>query len=568
MAPEKFFNVTNGVTPRRWLALSNPRLSALITRHIGDRWIADLEHELRAPRAARRRRRLPGASGARSRPTTSGAWPRCIQDRTGIVVDPASLFDIQVKRLHEYKRQHLNVLHLITLYNRLERARRRAVDAAHGDLRRQGGARLPHGQADHQADQRASPTSSTATRACRELLKVVFLPDFNVKNGQHIYPAADLSEQISTAGKEASGTGNMKFAMNGALTIGTLDGANVEIRDAVGAGELLPVRPDGRRGRRARRRDGYRPRDIYESNAELREAIDLIGGGLFSERRPRAVPAARRVAARRATTTCCSPTIRPTSTASSASSEAYRDQDDWTRMSILNAARVGRFSSDRSIREYCRDIWHVTPPIDATATSEAHDVRGGDAGEARASSTAGRERAARRHRAAAAASTSACSRRTPTLIELLLFDDAQRRREPARDHPARSASAHRTYHYWHAFVPGLAAGPGLRLPRARAVRAGTRAAVRCARRCCSIRTASRSRCPTPTTASAASRPGDNVARRDEERRRRSRPLRLGRRSRRSGGRSPRRSSTSCTCAASRGIRARASRRRSAAPTPA
>ena len=148
-------------------------------------------------------------------------------------MDPESLFDIQVKRLHEYKRQHLNVLHIVTLYNRLKRLHRRRAHAAHLHLRRQGGARLSHGQADHQADQRRRAVINHDPRVS-EVLKVVFLPDFNVKNGQRVYPAADLSEQISTAGKEASGTGNMKFAMNGALTIGTLDGANIEIRDAVG----------------------------------------------------------------------------------------------------------------------------------------------------------------------------------------------------------------------------------------------------------------------------------------------------------------------------------------------
>ena len=284
VVPEKFINVTNGVTPRRWMVLSNPKLSALITRHIGDRWITDLEDELarlepladdagfqrewRAVKADNKR-------GARRPASRSAPASASIRE---------SLFDIQVKRLHEYKRQHLNVLHLITLYNRLEAQPRRRRHAAHRDLRRQGGARLPHGQADHQADQRASPTvDQSAIRRSRELLKVVFLPDFNVKNGQRVYPAADLSEQISTAGKEASGTGNMKFAMNGALTIGTLDGANVEIREAVGPENFFLFGLTAERGRRAARPTGYRPRDFYESNPELREAIDLIGSGLFSD---------------------------------------------------------------------------------------------------------------------------------------------------------------------------------------------------------------------------------------------------------------------------------------------
>ena len=191
-------------------------------------------------------------------------------------------------------------------------------------------------------------------------LKVVFLPDFNVKTGQHVYPAADLSEQISTAGKEASGTGNMKFSMNGALTIGTLDGANVEIRDAVGpdnfflfgltAGEVA-----------ARQRGGYRPRDFYESNAELREALDTIGSGLFSNG-DRALfrPLIDSLLNRDEYFLLAD--YQPYLDAQQRVSDAYRDEEAWTRMSILNTARVGRFSSDRSIREYCRDIWQITVP--------------------------------------------------------------------------------------------------------------------------------------------------------------------------------------------------------------
>jgi len=192
-----------------------------------------------------------------------------------------------------------------------------------------------------------------------ELLKVVFLPDFNVKTGQHVYPAADLSEQISTAGKEASGTGNMKFAMNGALTIGTLDGANVEIREAVGPENFFLfglTAPDVI----AWKTKGYRPRDLYESNEALRGAIDAISSGLFSDGdrelfRPIVDSLLTRddymLLADYQTYVDCQ----------QRASEAYRDQSDWTRMSILNCARVGRFSSDRSIREYCRHIWHIDP---------------------------------------------------------------------------------------------------------------------------------------------------------------------------------------------------------------
>ena len=231
--PEKFVNVTNGVTPRRWIVLSNPRLSALITSRIGDRWIAHLEEEMTRlePFAADAGFQDEWRAVKSHNKTYLAAF---IRERCGLTVDPDSLFDIQVKRLHEYKRQHLNVLYLITLYHRLKRsggigATPRTVifggKAAPGYRMAKLIIKLIHGVAEViNNDPRVSA-----------LLRVVFLPDFNVKSSHHVYPAADLSEQISMAGKEASGTGNMKFAMNGALTIGTLDGANVEIRDAVGA---------------------------------------------------------------------------------------------------------------------------------------------------------------------------------------------------------------------------------------------------------------------------------------------------------------------------------------------
>jgi starch phosphorylase len=276
--PERFINVTNGVTPRRWIVLSNPALSTLITRHIGDAWISNLEKEL-----ARLEPLADDAAFQSDWRTVKAhnkeALARILEERTGIAVDPQSLFDIQVKRLHEYKRQHLNVLYLVTLLNRLRRTRGAIVPrtvifggkAAPGYRMAKLIIRLINGVAD----------VINADPAVAGQLKVVFLPDFNVKSAHRVYPAADLSEQISTAGKEASGTGNMKFSMNGALTIGTLDGANVEIRDAVGHENFflfgLTADEVGRR-----RADGYTPRAIYESNAELREAVDLIASGAFS----------------------------------------------------------------------------------------------------------------------------------------------------------------------------------------------------------------------------------------------------------------------------------------------
>jgi starch phosphorylase len=355
VSPEKFRNVTNGVTPRRWIALSNPELASLLTRTIGDEWIADLEShvaliepwstdsqfqaEWRAVKAANKRR-----------------LASLIHQRIGIVVDPQSLFDIQVKRLHEYKRQHLNVLYLITAYNRI---RRGASDpevprtvifggkAAPGYRMAKLIIRLIHGVGEVvNRDPRVSP-----------LLKVVFFPDFNVKNEYHIYPAAELSEQISTAGKEASGTGNMKFAMNGALTIGTLDGANIEIREAVGADNFFLFGLTAAEAAAAKAA-GYRPRAIYESNPELHEAIDLIDSGVFSNGdREIFRPLVESLLVRDDYLLFAD--YQSYIDCQQRASDAYRDQANWTRMSILNCARVGRFSSDRSIREYCRDIWNV-----------------------------------------------------------------------------------------------------------------------------------------------------------------------------------------------------------------
>ena len=355
--PERFLNVTNGVTPRRWIVLSNPRLSALITKHIGDRWISSLDRELE------RIEPLANDSGFQKewrgvKTANKRSFADVIKERTGISVDPQSLFDIQVKRFHEYKRQHLNVLYLVTLFNRLKQNTRGTIaprtvifggKAAPGYRMAKLIIRLINGVAD----------VVNRDRRIADTLKVVFFPDFNVKNGQRVYPAADLSEQISTAGKEASGTGNMKFSMNGAATIGTLDGANIEIRDAVGHENFflfgLTADEVGRM-----KADGYNPRAIYEQNEELREAIELIAGGQFSNGdremfRPLIDSLLTRdeymLLADYQSYVDCQQRV----------SDAYRDQRHWTQLSIRNAARVGRFSSDRSIAEYSRQIWNARP---------------------------------------------------------------------------------------------------------------------------------------------------------------------------------------------------------------
>jgi starch phosphorylase len=355
--PEKFGNKTNGVTPRRFVALDNPRLTRLISSEIGDDWLSSLD---------RLRELEPRAKDA----GFQEAWRRVkrenkldlaaeIRRRCGIEVDPESLFDVQVKRIHEYKRQHLNLLRVVAHYLELREKGGRgrtpltvvfAGKAAPGYFLAKLVIKLIHSVAE--VVNRDSETSP--------FLKLVFMPDYNVKNSRRIFPAADLSEQISTAGKEASGTGNMKFGLNGALTIGTYDGANIEIREEVGAENffLFGLRPDEVTERNAL---GYRPRDHYESEPRLRAALDLIASGFFSEGdrslfRPIVDSILERddymVCADFASYLDCQEQVE----------RAYRDREGWTRMSILNVSRMGKFSSDRTIAEYCREIWHVEPP--------------------------------------------------------------------------------------------------------------------------------------------------------------------------------------------------------------
>ena len=283
-------------------------------------------------------------------------------------VDPDSLFDVQVKRIHEYKRQHLSILHVVALYHRLKCGL--GADAVPRTFVFAGKAAPGY----HMAKLIIKLINSVGSvlnrdRETRDRLRVIFLPNFNVTNSQPIYPAADLSEQISTAGKEASGTGNMKFAMNGALTIGTLDGANVELRDEVGAENFFLFGLTAHEVERMRR-DGYRPIDWYHGNAELAAVIDLISSGFFSRGDPELFqPLVRSLLdwdpyfalADFKEYADCQRRVEQT----------FRQREQWTRMSILNAARTGKFSSDRTIREYCRDIWAVqSVPIKRTSQIE------------------------------------------------------------------------------------------------------------------------------------------------------------------------------------------------------
>ncbi|MBA3849223.1 MAG: glycogen phosphorylase [Opitutus sp.] len=354
--PEKFSNKTNGVTPRRFMAVANPPLSALITRHLGPGWIRDLDR-LRAlePLAADAAFRAEWRAVKLANKTALAAL---IARRTGIVVEPDSLFDVQAKRIHEYKRQHLNLLHVATLYLRLKRDPHTVVTPRTVIL---GGKAAPGYHFAKLIIKLANSIAEVvnADPATNDRLRVVFFPNFCVKTAQCIYPAADLSEQISTAGKEASGTGNMKFALNGALTIGTLDGANIEIMEEVGAENFFLFGLDAAEvaDRKAR---GYRPAEFLEGNEELREVLDLITRGQFSlAERDLFAPLTRNLAERDDYLVLAD--YASYLDAQERVAAAYRDPEEWSRKSILNVARMGKFSSDRAIREYCRDIWRIDP---------------------------------------------------------------------------------------------------------------------------------------------------------------------------------------------------------------
>ncbi|MGO8858945.1 MAG: glycogen/starch/alpha-glucan phosphorylase [Steroidobacteraceae bacterium] len=354
--PERFSNKTNGVTPRRFLALANPRLRELITGSIGDRWVAHL-YELKKLEGF-----IDDASFRQSwravKQANKQRLAAYLRKHTGVELDPTWLFDIQVKRIHEYKRQHLNVLHIVTLYHRLKQ--NPALDipprafifggkAAPGYFIAKRIIKLINAVAETVNN---DPTVNTR-------LKVAFMPNFNVKNAHLVYPAADLSEQISTAGKEASGTGNMKFMLNGALTIGTLDGANVEMREEVGADNFFLFGLTATDVERVQR-EGYRPAAYIEVNAELRAVLDLIASGHFSRGDAEVFRLLVGnlcysdpflVLADYAAYVACQEQV----------SAAWKETERWERMSILNVARGGKFSSDRAIREYCDEIWTVGP---------------------------------------------------------------------------------------------------------------------------------------------------------------------------------------------------------------
>ncbi|WP_337996073.1 glycogen/starch/alpha-glucan phosphorylase [Oleispirillum naphthae] len=355
--PEKFVNMTNGITPRRWLRQSNPELSALITEAIGKGWEKDLDrlHAL-APMAGdaffqKRFQEIKFANKQR--------LAKLISSACHVEVNPESLFDTQVKRFHEYKRQLLNVLQVISRYNRLKDDPKsvtvpRTVIFA--------GKAAPGYDMAKLIIRLVLDVAETVNhdRATRDMLKVVFIPDYKVSSAETIIPGSELSEQISTAGTEASGTGNMKFALNGALTIGTMDGANIEIHDEVGADNIFIFGLDTKEAKELRS-GGYDPWEYYNANEELRRTLDMVRNGYFSPNDPvRYKPLIDSLLrggdhflllADYADYVACQEEVDKT----------YLDRAEWTRRAILNVANMGKFSSDRTIHEYAKGIWGIKP---------------------------------------------------------------------------------------------------------------------------------------------------------------------------------------------------------------
>jgi starch phosphorylase len=354
--PDKFSNKTNGITQRRWLLMSNPLLARLITDTIGDKWIKNLD-ELRKlekyadnPQFQKKFREVKYKNKER--------LAQYIRKKVGEVVDPASLFDVQVKRLHEYKRQLLNAMHIITLYHRLKANPTTKI--------------VPR---TFIFGAKAAPSYTQAKHIIKLItslgdringdpdingrIKVVFIPDYDVSLAEIIIPSADISEQISTAGMEASGTGNMKLALNGAITIGTWDGANIEIAQEVGLENIFIF---GYRAEQiAKMRPSYKPMEFAEQDSELKAVLASLAGNEFSPESPGLFNCLHKALTEFGDYYCLLADYRPYINCQQKISRLFFDQARWTRSAILNMARMGKFSSDRTIKEYVRDIWHIHP---------------------------------------------------------------------------------------------------------------------------------------------------------------------------------------------------------------
>jgi starch phosphorylase len=353
--PERFVNVTNGVSPRRWLNQTNRALSALISEQIGDGWVSDLEQ-------LRRLEPLAGDAGFRAAfrevKRHNKAWlAQVVRWRTGVELDPDSLFDVQVKRIHEYKRQLLFVLYAVTRYNRLRNQPRDADMPARSLIF--GGKAAPAYEMAKRILKLINDVAATVNADPRigGRLRLVFVPNYDVSTAASIIPAADLSEQISTAGMEASGTGNMKLALNGALTIGTLDGANIEIRKDVGKENFFLFGMNADQVQQLRQ-GGYEPSAYRDANPDLAQALDQIAGGHFSPDDPGRYRVLVEdllnrdhylVLADYADYCRCQAEV----------DALYDDPEEWSRRAVLNVTRMGRYSSDRAVRDYAREVWNL-----------------------------------------------------------------------------------------------------------------------------------------------------------------------------------------------------------------
>jgi len=356
--PEKFSNKTNGVTPRRWLLLSNPPLSKLISDKIGTTWITQLDDLKKLIPLADDKEFQKQWMEAKF--SVKKRLSQYVKTNLNLDIDPTSIFDVQVKRIHEYKRQLLNAMQIIAFYNRLKKNPKLDMTPRTFIF---GGKAAP-GYVMAKLIIKLINSVAEVINNDKDIngkIKIIFLPDYNVRFGQRVYPAADVSEQVSTAGKEASGTGNMKFALNGALTVGTLDGANIEIREQVGAenfflfglhtDEVLTLKEQG-----------YNPREYYQNNPELKMVIDQLASGFFSHGETNVFkPIVDSLMNHDEYMLCAD--FQAYLDCQDQVDIAYKDKSRWAKMSILNVANMGKFSSDRSIREYCEGIWKVKPVV-------------------------------------------------------------------------------------------------------------------------------------------------------------------------------------------------------------
>ena len=353
--PGKFINVTNGITPRRWLNQCNPGLTSLISKVIGDEFHKDLGKLIKLTPLAddadfrKAFRDVKRANKVR--------LANRIHKLTGVTLNPDSLFDVQIKRIHEYKRQLLNLLHVITLYNRIRHGQASDVTPRTVIF---GGKAAPGYWMAKLIIRLINDVAAIVNNdpAIGDKLKVVFYPNYEVSAAELLFPGSDLSEQISTAGTEASGTGNMKMALNGALTIGTLDGANVEIKEEVGDDNIFIfglTTPEVAELKTS----GYNPWDFYHGNAELREVLDMIANGYFSAGDPGRYSAIFDTLLHKGDNYLLLADYASYIETQDAVGKLYQNQEEWTRHAVLNVARVGKFSSDRTIGEYAKNIWHV-----------------------------------------------------------------------------------------------------------------------------------------------------------------------------------------------------------------